>query len=181
MSIPPEQHPQHNHRRIGGLMIGLCWIVVIGIVTLLFSGLLDDTHNPNTRLETTSRNGEAQVRLRQNRMGHYVATGTLNGQPAVFLLDTGATTVSVPEGLARDLALTKGKAVQSHTANGTVTTYLTRIDEVRLGAIVMRDVLANINPGMRGHEVLLGMSFLRHLDFRQSDGTLTLMGAGRAK
>ena len=180
MSIPPEQHPQHNHRRIGGVMIGLCWIVVIGVVTLLFSGLLDEQHNPKARLETTNRDGLAQVRLRQNRMGHYVATGTLNGQPAVFLLDTGATTVSVPEELARDLALRKGKTVQSQTANGTVTTWLTRIDEVRLGSIVMRNVLANINPGMRGHEVLLGMSFLRHLDFRQSDGTLTLTGAGRA-
>ena len=131
MSIPPEQIPEHNQRRIGGVMIGLCWLVVIGIVTMLFSGLLDGQNNPNARLETTTgRSGEAQVRLRQNRMGHYVATGTLNGQPAVFLLDTGATTVSVPEVLAQQLGLAKGTAMQSRTANGTVTTYLTRLDSL---------------------------------------------------
>ena len=156
-------------------MIGLCWLVVIGMVTALFSGLLEGRHNPNAEVRTDMlRSGAAQVQLRQNSMGHYVATGTLNGEPAVFLLDTGATTVSVPARLAKSLQLKRGAPMRSQTANGTVTTYQTRIDEVSLGGIVMRNVLASINPGMHGEEVLLGMSFLRHLELRQQGRTLTL-------
>lgn len=178
---PPEQDSTHSPRRIGGVMIGMCWLVVIGMVTLLFTGLLEGRHNPNSQVSTeTLTGGKVQVRLRQNAMGHYVATGTLNGHPTVFLLDTGATNVSVPAGLAESLKLKRGAAVQSQTANGAVTTYQTRIDEVRLGGIVMKNVRASINPGMDGNEVLLGMSFLRHVELRQQGRTLTLYGAPEA-
>ena len=156
-------------------MIAMCWIVVIGVVAVLFSGLLGARHNPNSRVTSAVAGGGAvQVRLQQNAMGHYVATGTLNGAATVFLLDTGATTISVPAKLADALKLKRGAAQRSQTANGTVTVYRTRIDEVSLGGIVMHNVSASINPGMDGNEVLLGMSFLRHLDLRQREGTLTL-------
>jgi predicted flap endonuclease-1-like 5' DNA nuclease len=36
------------------------------------------------------------VVLRRNRMGHYVARGSINGAPVTFLLDTGATAVALP-------------------------------------------------------------------------------------
>ena len=181
MTTPSSQSPRVSQRRIGGMMIAICWIVVIGLVAVLFSGLLDGRHNPNSQISSAPRaDGSTQVRLRQNAMGHYVATGTLNGTRAVFLLDTGATTVSVPGKLAKALKLKPGAAEQSQTANGTVTTYQTLIDEISLGAIVMHNVRASINPSMDGDEVLLGMSFLRHLDLRQRDGTLTLSRSERS-
>jgi aspartyl protease family protein len=175
ISMPSSISPEPSQRRTGGLMIVLCWVVIITLVSVLFSGLLDDQHNPNAKVSSDLLDGgDVQVKLRQNAQGHYLATGTLNGAPAVFLLDTGATTVSVPARLARALRLQQGRAVQSQTANGSVRTYQTRIDEVSLGGIVMRDVPASINPGMQGNEVLLGMSFLRHLDLHQQGRTLTL-------
>jgi aspartyl protease family protein len=175
MTTPPEQLAARGQRRIGGVMIALCWLVVIGVVTMLFTGLLEGRHNPNSQVSTDTLGGEIQVHLRQNAMGHYVATGTLNGEPAVFLLDTGATNVAVPVRLAKALKLRRGAAMRSQTANGSVTTYQTRIDEVSLGGIVMHNVRASINPGMDGNEVLLGMSFLRHLELRQRGRTLTLI------
>ena len=156
-------------------MIALCWLVIIGVVTMLFTGLLEGRHNPNSQVSTDTLGGEIQVHLRQNAMGHYVASGTLNGEPVVFLIDTGATNVAVPARLAKALKLKRGAAMRSQTANGAVTTYQTRIDEVRLGSIVMHNVRASINPGMDGNEVLLGMSFLRHLELRQRGRTLTLI------
>ena len=60
------------------------------------------------------------------------------------------------------------------TANGVVTAYATRLQRVELGEIALTDVRAHINPGMRGDDVLLGMSFLRQLDLTQRNGTLTL-------
>jgi len=97
-----------------------------------------------------------------------------SGGGVTFLLDTGATAVSVPAGLAKRLGLQAGRPVTAMTANGTVTTYATQLHSVRLGNIERHGVRAHINPGMKGHEVLLGMSFLRDLDFRQQDGQLTI-------
>ncbi len=90
------------------------------------------------------------------------------------MLDTGATTVSVPAAVAHRLGLKRGPPVLSNTANGTITTYLTRLASVSVGDITLHNVKANINPHMGGNEVLLGMSFLKHLEFTQRGDTLTL-------
>ena len=60
------------------------------------------------------------------------------------------------------------------TANGLVETRATRIDELRLGTITLRDVRASINPGMRDDEILLGMSALKNIEFTHRNGVLTL-------
>ena len=112
--------------------------------------------------------------LDRNRAGHYVANGFINGSSVTFLLDTGATDVAVPETLASSLGLKKGLPFVSQTANGTVTSWRTRLDEVRIGTIVLTDVRASILPSMTGMDVLLGMSFLKQLELVQRGETLTL-------
>jgi aspartyl protease family protein len=114
------------------------------------------------------------VKLQRNRRGHYVASGTINGQPVVFFLDTGATIVSIPEPVARRLNLQRGVELQASTANGTVTTYSTELDSVAVGDIELHRVRASINPQMQSDEILLGMSFLKHLEFTQRGETLIL-------
>lgn len=162
-------------RRLGFGMILLAWAVGLGILTAYFSGWLDEQQNPNQKVDTVvTGEGAREVVLQQNRYGHYVATGRINGVEATFLLDTGATDVSVPAGLAQEARLERGPPARARTAAGTITTYRTRIDRVELGGIVIRDVRAHINPRMQGNEVLLGMSFLRQLEFSQQGGELTL-------
>lgn len=166
-------------RRIGFGMIVLAWIVGLGIVTAYFSGWLEEQQNPNQRVETVLRQGGArEVVLQQNRYGHYVANGKINGEQVTFLLDTGATEVSVPARVAERAGLEPGSPARSRTAAGIITTYSTRIDRVELGGIELRGVRAGINPHMRGDEVLLGMSFLRQLDFSQHGDRLTLRQPG---
>ena len=167
----------HNEqpRRLGGAMIVLAWLSALGLLSLLFGNLLDWQHNPNMTVSSrTLDDGVAETRLRQNRQGHYVANGAINGHKVVFLLDTGATNVSVPQGLARRIGLEYGPVIRTQTANGTISTYRTRLDSVELGAIKLRNISAGINPYMQGNEVLLGMSFLRRLELIQRDGSLTL-------
>lgn len=60
------------------------------------------------------------------------------------------------------------------TANGVVTVYRTRLDSVTLGGIRMEHVEAAINPGMQDDMVLLGMSFMQHLELVQRGEQLTL-------
>lgn len=162
-------------RRIGGVMLALAWVVVIAVVSMLFTDVLQSQRNPNREVSSErGAAGEVHVRLRENRQGHYVASGRINDEQVLFLLDTGATDVSVPADLAGRLGLTRGAAMRARTANGVITTWRTTLEQVQLGDIVLHDVRASINPGMSGREVLLGMSFLRELDFVQRDGTLVL-------
>lgn len=172
-SSAPHGNPTPHRMGVG--MIALAWILVLGLLTAWFSGWLDRQENPNGQVagEFTG-DGIRQVILEQNRSGHYVATGSINHQPVRFLLDTGATTVSVPAHLARSLGLALGAPARARTANGIVTTYATRLARVELGNIVLYDVRAHINPSMRDEDVLLGMSFLRQLEFTQRGSTLTL-------
>ncbi len=156
-------------------MTVLAWIVLLGLLAAFFGGWMEKLNNPNQQVRTEVRaDGVREVVLRQNRAGHYVATGAINGHRVTFLLDTGATSVSVPASVASRLGLKRGSPLRANTANGVVTTYFTRLDKVRLGEIELDNVRADINPHMRGEDVLLGMSFLRKLEFTQRNRELTI-------
>jgi aspartyl protease family protein len=167
--------PKAATGRVGTVMIVLAWVLVLALMGGYFSGWLDELNNPNQQVRSARLQGDIrQIVLAQNRSGHYVATGRINGHDVTFLLDTGATAISVPSSVARDLGLKGGAPMQAQTANGVITTYGTRLDRVELGNIALHDVQAHINPHMQGEEILLGMSFLRKLEFTQRDGELTI-------
>ncbi len=164
-----------TERQLGKGMIYAAWILALCLLTWLFSGFLEYQHNPNRHVEASADDrGNIEVTLRRNRAGHYLAGGQINGQPVVFLLDTGATDVAVPETLANKLGLERKYRSVSRTANGNVTIWSTRVDSVNLGGILRRNVRASILPNMPGNEVLLGMSFLKHLELVQRGDELTL-------
>lgn len=160
---------------IGRVMWFAAWVAGLALLALLFGDLLERRDNPNPDpVAEVGQAGVAQVVLRRNRAGHYVAGGRINGRPVVFMLDTGATDVALPIDLARRLDLPLRRGGLSTTANGTVQTWRTRLDSVDLGGLVMRDVRASVLPNMPGGEVLLGMSYLKHLELIQRGDTLTL-------
>nr|VFK26903.1 MAG: aspartyl protease family protein [Candidatus Kentron sp. MB] len=165
---------------MGAGMIAAAWIVVLVLLTAYFSGWLEHQENPNRAPVTMyAEDGAREVALRRNRQGHYLATGAINGQEVEFLLDTGATTMSISSDLAISLDLPVGPPSLSWTANGRIITYDTWLDEVRLGDIRLQDVRATINPNTRMEEVLLGMSFLKRVEFAQRGDILTLRQSGR--
>lgn len=147
---------------------------LLALLTWFFSGQIDQRQNPNRVVYSAMENDRIEVRLQGDRRGHFVATGQINGRDVTFLVDTGATLVSVPESLADRLGLPREAPIRLLTAAGPVQGWSTRLDEVRLGEIVKRDVAAAINPG-RHDSVLLGMSFLRHLELTQRDNELRLV------
>ncbi|MEM7016917.1 MAG: TIGR02281 family clan AA aspartic protease [Pseudomonadota bacterium] len=164
-----------GQRNLGKGMILVGWLCLLGVLTLFFSDRLDQRYNPNQNLSGQQlEDGSRVVELKSSRGGHYVASGSINGVTANFLLDTGATTVSVPEHIARTMGLERGAPIMMSTANGTATAYMTTLDSVRLGNIELNGVRATINPNTEFDEILLGMSFLRHLEFTQRGDTLKL-------
>lgn len=155
-------------------MLTLFWIAVLVLGTLFFNSWIQKRNNPNQTPTASRHDGVNEVILRRNPQHHYIATGLINGSEVTLLLDTGATQVSVPAHLASKLGLTPGAPQVVNTANGTVETHATRIAQLRLGTIDWQNVPAHLNPGMRGNEILLGMSALKNVEFTHRDGTLTL-------
>lgn len=172
--MTPPDHSSDNGRPIGRGMLIAGWVIGIGLLSLLFGNLLEQQRNPNQNLAMISEGATRHVTLQRNRYGHYLATGSINGEEVEFLLDTGASDVSVPHSLARRLRLERGQPLRYSTANGNITAYLTRIPQLRLGSIELHDIRASINPHMDGETILLGMSFLKHLEFTQRGDTLII-------
>jgi aspartyl protease family protein len=64
--------------------------------------------------------------------------------------------------------------MEFYTANGVARGYGTEVREVRIGDIALHDLPASINPNVHDDIVLLGMSFLKKIEFTQRDDTLIL-------
>ena len=153
----------------------LGWLVFLALGVFFFSDFLDNQYNPNQTLQTIyGEEGVREVVLQRNKFGHYVTSGEINGQPVTFILDTGATGVAVPSAVAKRLGLRRGQAFRTQTANGTAVSYAARLDRVSVGGIELKDVLAGITPGRQTEEILLGMSFLKYIEFTQRGDTLIL-------
>lgn len=161
--------------KMGKYFVWIAWLLAIGLVTFFFQDLLDKQWNPNTNPEVyLNQSGQAEVRLEQNRHGHYVTQGMINEQSVTFLLDTGATQVSIPGHVAQQLNLPRGIDYRVQTANGTVTVYQTKLEQLQIGNIFLYNVAAHINPAMQSDEILLGMSALKRVEFSQTGKQLIL-------
>ncbi len=169
-----EQSRQQT-RRMGKGMIYAAWVLVFILMVWLFDVMETGKRNPNQKVRThVLAGGQKEIVLQSSRYGHYVTTGRINNEKVTFLVDTGASYVSVPQHVARKAGLQKGRPIAATTANGVVVVYATTLDTISIGDITLYDIKADINPHMQGDEVLLGMSFLRHLSVSHADGQLTI-------
>lgn len=165
---------------MGQGMIAGGFVLALVLLTTLFDGVLESAHNPNRNPDSAvNALGQIEVVLQSNRQGQYVMSGMINDVAAEFILDTGATEVVIPPGLAEASGLDYGYQSQAMTANGLVNIYSTIINELSLGGITLYNVRASINPAMHESMVLLGMSALRQIEFNQQGSRLTLRHESR--
>jgi aspartyl protease family protein len=165
---------EHSPRKVGIGMLVIAWAIIFGLLGLFFNDMLEQQINPNTEPLSYRNQQQVEVVLVANRQHHYVVNGNINHQPVVFMLDTGATEVVIPERLAQRLGLDKGGRQLASTANGTVVVYSTVIDHLTIGDIKLQKVRASINPAMKSEVILLGMSALKHIEFTQRADSLIL-------
>jgi len=166
-----QPHPTHS---MGKIMIILAWCAVLGLLVLFFGHWESTAYNPNQTPSSQQSSTENTVVLQRNRYHHYVTQGAINQTEVTFLLDTGATDVVIPEHIADDLGLQKGRQQQALTASGVITVYGTRLTQLAIGDITLNNVNASINPAMKNDEILLGMSALKSIEFTQRGDQLTL-------
>jgi aspartyl protease family protein len=107
--------------------------------------------------------------------GHFFSSGAINGQAVRFLVDTGATSVSmgVPEAERIGLNYKGGELARTSTANGTVTTWKIKLDSVRVGDVEIHGVDASVIPAAMPF-VLLGNSFLGRFQMTRDNDQMVL-------
>lgn len=125
--------------------------------------------------------GQATTRatvLRADSRGHFVVTATINGVPVPAVIDTGASGILVnwEQALQMGIDPRRGQRVPTQTANGLAYVYSVTFARVQVGDIVLVNVPGAVAEGgaERLPVVLIGMSFLRHVEMRRSGDTMTL-------
>lgn len=171
----PEKADKHDFTsRAGTGMVVIAWLIFLAMLYFIFEDTLLQRNNPNQNIVTTVNGYQKEVILQRNAYGHYVTNGTINTQEVVFLLDTGASDIAIPETVADKLGLSKGRTIFVKTANGNVRAYRTRLENVAIGDIQLADLNATILTNMQGQEILLGMNFLKHFEIIQKGRSLTI-------
>ncbi|MNC84703.1 hypothetical protein D3C83_02630 [compost metagenome] len=109
--------------------------------------------------------------------GHFVTIVTINGISMKFMVDTGASLVTLSSGDARRAGINylSGQKAVLQTANGTTAAFRVKLDTVRLGDITLNDVDGVVVEGkVMGELGLLGLSFLNRLNMQREGSTMTL-------
>lgn len=117
--------------------------------------------------------GSPEIVVPADRNGHFYLDGAINGVPLRFMVDTGATYVSVGADFARRAGLPAGVPGYFNTANGSVEGRMVRDQAVRAQAFEIAGLTVAVMPAA-GTEGLLGQNFLRRFVVSQSGGELRL-------
>jgi aspartyl protease family protein len=126
--------------------------------------------------ESATAEDEGSAKLWADPRGFFYANGTINGYPVRFLVDTGATIIAIDRKLARRIGLDYSNEKQgfAETAGGATPMVATKLSEVSVGDITLRDVPAGIMVASELDTPLLGMSFLGQLDMVRTENQMEL-------
>lgn len=120
--------------------------------------------------------GETHIPLAPD--GHYWVRAQVNGVPASFLVDTGATLTTLNTDTAAAAGLEPrrgGIPIILQTANGPINAQVATIDELAFGSVTARGLDAAIAPNI-GPTNVLGMNLLSRLgSWRVERGTMILV------
>ena len=119
--------------------------------------------------------GKASATLTADAQGHFIVTGSINGSPTRFLVDTGASAISMGSTEAKRLGISylSGQKALSSTANGVTRVYRVSLNNVKVGDISLNGVEGIVHEGPLPI-VLLGMSFLNRVNMKREGDRMEL-------
>jgi aspartyl protease family protein len=135
-----------------------------------------ETLEMGQHFETSDQTGARQsVALAPDSSGHFITDGMVNGAHVRFMVDTGATFVSIPISEAARLGIDyqKGQPGYAVLADGRrVASYRVVLDSVTIGDVTLFNVEGALSQGTG--IPLLGMSFLSRTEIRREGQNRTL-------
>lgn len=159
----PSGDSVHRTVRRGAWGITGFWLLLLG---LLFLGF-DHLEKRRTAGYQAHEGSGGELVIPREPDGHFYVAGRVNGQAVSFLVDTGATSVTVSEAFAQRAGLTGGQPVTFQTANGTLPGRLLREVPVQAGHLALPGVTVAVGMVGKPPEVaLLGQNFLSRYDIQ---------------
>ena len=141
----------------GSVGIALFWLAVIGV---LYAGM---TRYLQPAPVIVSASGDLVIP--RARDGHFYAAGFVNGKPVNFMVDTGASLVTVSEKFAHAAQIPRGIPTVFKTANGDLPGRIVTGVPVTLGPISVSGVRVGVGlVGDNASDALLGQSFLSRFE-----------------
>jgi aspartyl protease family protein len=122
-----------------------------------------------------SEGGGTRIVLTAGSGGHFFSDGSINGKAVRFIVDTGATNISISESEAQRIGLDyrRGQRGIAQTANGQVAAHRVQLSSVRVGEVTLYNIEAIVLPASMD-QVLLGNSFLSRFQMKRENDMLTL-------
>jgi aspartyl protease family protein len=173
-----------RRRGAGGMMFkyATAWIVIAAVLLIAY-GMKDEAVQLGRKLlaelvPSMGLQGDNAMSFRASSNGHFMVEALVDGKPIQFMVDSGASDVTLSlrdaERLGMDRASLKFDRTYQ-TANGVVRGAPVRLKRVEIGSVVVDDVRASVNEAPMGTS-LLGMSFLSRLSAWRVEGDrLTLV------
>jgi aspartyl protease family protein len=163
----PELAPVPTRLRWGPTGIVVVWLLIMGALYLAMEQYL--------KPKPVTITADGTLVIAQSRDGHFYAQGTVAGKSAQFLVDTGASLVTVSNEFANQAGLHGGVSTVFKTANGDLPGRILADVPVTVGPIHVSGV--RVGVGLVGGETdmaLLGQSFLKHFEVNLSGRQMTL-------
>jgi len=172
LSGAPTLTPQQGLTRglkWGPLGIVVFWLVIMGAV---YGGI---QHVMKPRQVTVSMTGD--MTIARARDGHFYVAGMVAGQPVTFLVDTGASLVTVSQEFADAAGLDGGTPTRFHTANGVLDGRVVADVPVSIGPAAVSGVKVAVGlVGVGRDKALLGQSFLSRFQITLTRDEMLLRG-----
>lgn len=116
--------------------------------------------------------GDGSMEVARHANGQFYVPGTVEGVPASFMVDTGASVTSISSDLARQAGLRNCKEVQFQTANGDATGCIALVPHMTLGNFVLENITVAVMPNLETN--LLGSNVLRNFQVNQGDSSMLI-------
>lgn len=124
-----------------------------------------------------SQTSQRSTRIRGDRTGHFVANFSINGRSIQGVVDTGASAIAINRSTAKRIGISVAQSDFTYrvsTANGETYAAPVVIDKVEIGSIKVRDVPAMVLEDSALGMTLIGMTFLKQVQFSVADNTLSI-------
>lgn len=120
--------------------------------------------------------GLTEVTIPRGANGHYVVSGRINNRWVEFMVDTGATSVTLNSFIADQLGISYKDAptVALQTAQGHTQGYQVVLSSVAVGDLLLTNVSAFIIEGRFPQTILLGNTFLSRVNLRVDNAAMVL-------